>query len=397
MSPSRYLTMLPMAAFALGLCAGGVQAKGKFTVLHNFAGGDGDGANPYGGVAPDGHGNFYVATDQGGPQNDGVLARISSKGAETILHGFTGNSDGQNADGALFVGSDGLAFGATRFGGTFGCGTIYRYARVGGYRKQNDFACASNGDLAFPFAAQTPSAQFGIIGTATNGNSGTSGDDGGFYYLYHGVEEPICQFHGSDGSQPYGGVVEIQLDSEYDYYIAASTGGSSNLGTITLFDSSCNSRVLHNFAGGNDGATPFGALWSNNDFFLYGTTRLGGANNLGTVFRMDVSGGNYAILHTFQGICCGYSDGSFPAAGLTMNPKDKMLYGVTINGGNASDSGTIFKIDPSTGGETVVHAFRGGDGAHPYAGLYIDAKGRVYGTTLQGGTNNLGVVFELKT
>jgi uncharacterized repeat protein (TIGR03803 family) len=74
-----------------------------------------------------------------------------------------------------------------------------------------------------------------------------------------------------------------------------------------------------------------------------------------------------------------------------------MLYGTTINGGGSSDNGTVYKIDPNSGTETVVHAFTGADGAHPYASLYINAKGKVYGTTLQGGTRNLGVVFRLKT
>src|ERR1035438_4915468 len=45
---------------------------------------------------------------------------------------------------------------------------------------------------------------------------------------------------------------------------------------------------------------------------------------------------------------------------------------------------------------TVLHSFTGGqDGALPAVGLTMDAAGNLYGTTLEGGTRNYGVVFKL--
>ena len=35
----------------------------------------------------------------------------------------------------------------------------------------------------------------------------------------------------------------------------------------------------------------------------------------------------------------------------------------------------------SEGKETVLHSFTGADGANPRAGLILDAKGNLYGTT----------------
>lgn len=389
---------IALLSCALALCASGAEATGgKFKVIHSFAGGANDGANPYGGVAPDGNGNFYVATDLGGQTNSGTLTLISTEGAATVLHSFLGNTDGQNADGTpLFV--NGVLWGTTTYGGNGGCGTVYIYTVNGAGYTWSPLECASHKDFAFPFSGIVYDGQ-NLLGTALNGNKDGAGDNGGLYYLYIGqVELPYCEFHGSDGAHPYAGVTAVKfVGGDEAFYVAASAGGSSNLGTVAQFDTACNVSVLHNFAGGSDGATPTGTLWYNNDFFLYGTTRNGGGTNLGTVFRMDISGGNYTVLHTFQGICCGNSDGSFPASGLVPNPKDGMLYGTTINGGNSGDLGTVFKIDPSTGAETVVHAFSGSDGAHPYASLYIDAKGKVYGTTLQGGAHNLGAVFSLAT
>jgi uncharacterized repeat protein (TIGR03803 family) len=363
-----------------------------FSVVHSFAGGSNDGANPYAGVIPLGKGDFAVTTDRGGSANLGTVTVIRKSGASQVFHSFTGGSDGQNADGTMA--DDGtLLYGTTTYGGAAGCGTFFALHHDGSqYGIIHSYTCA---DGAFPFSGLTWGYGPGLYATTVNGGSGDFGTisapsegDGTFY----------CSFAGSDGSQPYGGVTEVKLVNDYAYYIAASAGGSSNLGTVTEFDwQGCNVRVLHNFTGGSDGANPYGTLWYDGGFFLYGTTRFGGANGLGTVFKMDISGDNYTVLHTFQGICCGNSDGSFPFSGLTLNPKDGMLYGTTINGGGSSDNGTIYKIDPNSGAETVVHAFSGADGAHPYASLYVNPKGKVYGTTLQGGAHNLGAVFKLKT
>jgi uncharacterized repeat protein (TIGR03803 family) len=397
-------TLLGMAA-TVALLSGSAEARNGFKVLHSFAGGARDGANPYGGVVPDPvqlpPSGYYVATDAGGANNNGTLTFISTTGVATVIHSFTGGTDGENADGTPAVTLSDYVIGTTRYGGASGCGTAYTYTISSGYYSNAYFGCYGSppNDLAFPFSGPTiDPATASPIGT---GPLGGQTNNGGWYYydFQNGEIAPQFYFSGSDGAQPYGGITVAEFSGgDTAYYIAALSGGSSNLGTVTVIDSGV-SRVLHTFTGGSDGASPYGKVLYNNDFFIYGTTRFGGVNNLGTVFRVDISGGNYAVLHTFQGICCGNSDGSFPFSGLTSNPKDGMYYGTTINGGGPSDDGTIYKLDPDTGVETVVHAFTAGrrDGAHPYGDLYIDATGRIYGTTFQGGKHNLGVVFQLKT
>ena len=45
---------------------------------------------------------------------------------------------------------------------------------------------------------------------------------------------------------------------------------------------------------------------------------------------------------------------------------------------------------------TDLYDFTGGsDGGEPMSGVVFDEQGNLYGTTYQGGTNNLGVVFEI--
>src|SRR5262249_1810302 len=150
------------------------------------------------------------------------------------------------------------------------------YDPFNGYSKQADFTCAANGGLAFPFSGPTRAPDFNdqFIGTTTNGNTSLGGDNGGFYFLNGSGAMGLCQLDGSDGAHPYAGATEIQTGGGDDIYIPASEGGSSNFGTVMEFvGSSCNARVLHNFTGGNDGATPYGTLWYDGNSFLYGTTR----------------------------------------------------------------------------------------------------------------------------
>jgi len=59
-------------------------------------------------------------------------------------------------------------------------------------------------------------------------------------------------------------------------------------------------------------------------------------------------------------------------------------------------NGTIFKIDPS-GNLTTLHSFAGTDGAHPRGRLIEASDGNLYGTTVSGGSADVGVVFRIVT
>ena len=204
-------------------------------------------------------------------------------------------------------------------------------------------------------------------------------------------EGRIHDFDKEDGANPYANIVA--LESSHDLYGTTAAGGAYNLGTLVRIDTihGYNTYVLHSFAGNGDGANPEGTLVENNGIY-YGTTTYGGSEGLGTVFKINTDGTGYSLLYSFKGVCCGRSDGSFPVGGLVL--KNGQLYGTTINGGSASDLGTVFKFDPNTGAETVLHAFSGADGAHPYARVAFHGK-KLYGTTNGGGPHNQGVLFKM--
>jgi uncharacterized repeat protein (TIGR03803 family) len=154
--------------------------------------------------------------------------------------------------------------------------------------------------------------------------------------------------------------------------------------------------VLHSFAGGADGATPYGSLMRGSNGSFYGTTFEGGTSGLcsgqgcGVVYKLNPAG-NYKVLHAFTGRP---NDGGAPFAELIMDKRGS-LYGTTNEGGT-NGSGTVFKVFPN-GNEIVLHSFNGTDGQAPYAGLLRDAGGNLYSTTNRGGTFDSGVVFKLST
>jgi uncharacterized repeat protein (TIGR03803 family) len=106
------------------------------------------------------------------------------------------------------------------------------------------------------------------------------------------------------------------------------------------------------------------------------------------VFRIGADG-TYRVLYGFKG----GSDGAVPEAGLTMDIRGN-LYGTTSQGGPAN-AGTVFRISPN-GKERTLLAFDGAaGGANPSAPLLLDVKGNLYGTTSAGGPSNAGTVFKL--
>jgi uncharacterized repeat protein (TIGR03803 family) len=152
--------------------------------------------------------------------------------------------------------------------------------------------------------------------------------------------------------------------------------------------------VLHYFTfATNDGGNSVSALLQASDGELYGTAQYGGAAPFGgdgVVFRMDLSGSNFTILHSFKG-----PDGNAPQSAL-VEGTNGFLFGTTLDGGSNS-YGTIFRLDKSGSNFTVIHHFPGtnDDGHEPYANVWKGPDGRLYGTTTAGGMHNQGVLFGL--
>ena len=158
--------------------------------------------------------------------------------------------------------------------------------------------------------------------------------------------------------------------------------------------------LLHSFCKQStcpDGENPYAGLIFDTEGNLYGTASQGGKNDGGTVFKATPSG-KLSVLHRFcsGGFPC--ADGALPYAGLVLDKKGN-LYGTTNEGGTYG-GGTLFKVT-TAGKESVLYSFcaQGGfactDGEAPFAGLVFDTKGNLYGTTSGGGAYGGGAVFKV--
>jgi uncharacterized repeat protein (TIGR03803 family) len=212
----------------------------------------------------------------------------------------------------------------------------------------------------------------------------------------------------NSGLGPQGPLV---FDTVGNLYGTTQTGGNYGYGTVFKLAPTAGGEwtqsVLYTFTGQKDGGAPYAGLTIDAAGNLYGTTVMGGDlhctedGGCGTVFELssDSSGKwNETVLYAFKG-----TDGAAPWAGVTFDALGN-LYGTTNDGGQGAQQGygTVFKLTPGSGGwmETVLHVFDNGrDGAYPVAALAVDAAGNLYGTAAEGGRtcnlNGCGVVFKL--
>lgn len=178
-------------------------------------------------------------------------------------------------------------------------------------------------------------------------------------------------------------------------YGTTAEGGTHTFGGVFVRRPS-GARMLYNFKGGQDGATPEGALVALNGK-LYGTTGYGGARGAGTVFTISAAGVE-RIIYSFKG----GTDGATPILG-TLLVANGRLYGTTSAGGdskchiqNSVGCGVVFSVTTS-GTENVLQRFTGQPhGASP-VGPLIDVNGVFYGTTAFGGAYGSGSVFKISS
>lgn len=185
-----------------------------------------------------------------------------------------------------------------------------------------------------------------------------------------------------DGTGPAGTLVQA---NNGDFYGTTVGGGANALGTIFKITGSGTLTTVHSFDG-TDGEAPYAGLIQSVDGRLYGTTVSGGANGDGTVFVITARG-TLTTLHSFAG-----TDGQFPYAAL-LEASSTNFFGIT-SGGGANGDGTVFKIT-GNGTLTTLHSFDGNDGGAPYAALVQVGNGTLFGATTQGGVNSDGTVFKI--
>jgi uncharacterized repeat protein (TIGR03803 family) len=320
-------------------------------------------------------------------------------GAQTfnLLVDFDG-TNGSHPVGALVEGTDGNLYGTTFYGGIYadGFGTVFKITKSGALTTLHTF-CPPQSDCsdgANPSAGLVLANNGSLYGTTPYG--GVSSDygpvDGTVFKIdASGALTTLHTFANTDGALPYSGLVQA---SNGNLYGETSSGGANGYGTVFKMTLAGAVTTIYNFCAKTnciDGASPQGTLVQAADGNLYGTAYSGGANNMGTVFRIT-PGGTLTTLHSFDG-----ADGTHPPDGVVQGT-DENLYGTTIQGGTYN-SGTVFKIT-SSGAMTTLYNFCAQancpDGEILEAGLIQATDGNFYGVASDGGPYlYYGDVFEI--
>jgi uncharacterized repeat protein (TIGR03803 family) len=190
------------------------------------------------------------------------------------------------------------------------------------------------------------------------------------------------------------------------YVVTGSTGEAGAIYSVTPPSSQgggWSGEMLYQFTGGLHGSThgarPTGVLVGAGGP-LYGTTTEGGTALIGTAFQLTPpaqAGGTWTESLIWQFL--GGADGEHPEAALTPGPNGT-FYGTTLSGG-ANNLGTVFQLIPPSeqGGawtEAILYSFKGAkDGQSPGASVIVSANGSLYGTTESGGGSGAGTVYRL--
>ena len=205
----------------------------------------------------------------------------------------------------------------------------------------------------------------------------------------------VFSFNGGNGSQPNG---PLALGFDGNLYGTTKNGGSQGLGSVFKFTPPRTLTRLYSFcsqANCADGGVPDAGLVLGKDGNLYGTTPYGGTHKVGTIFKITPQG-VLTTLHNFCGTTCGEGYGTDQPL---IEASDGNFYGTAPSGG-FNHGGTIFKISP-TGKFTLLYSFclKAGcaDGFGPN-GLVQATDGNFYGTTRFGSTGidatvNGGTIF----
>ena len=260
-----------------------------------------------------------------------------------------------------------------------------RAARATTFNTIHTFTAATDGNVTYPALVQgADGLLYGVNSTGGRSDNGTIFSLG----LGGGSFTVLNTFtQAGQGTTPEGGLVQAR---DGNFYGTTNTGGNGGYGTLfQCVPGTGKLNILTQFTNGDPGGTPVGTLVEGADGFLYGTAEYGGSDNYGTVFRTNLSSSATITLAEITGGVAGY----YPQSDL-IQATDGNFYGTTEQGGT-NNLGTFFQVTPA-GVYTVIYSFTGGpDGSRPLRGVIQGRDGSFYGVTNQGGTYGGGAIYRI--
>lgn len=380
------------------------------------------------------NGKYYGTTQNGGDNDQGFVIEFDPT-ANTLTKkvSFEKATFNTTYPQGLMRASSGKLYGLASWGGPTEGGYVFEY-------NPND-----NTYTKLAYFALTSGVSSGKLVEAPNGKmygTGNSGGAGGIIFEFDPATNTLMDLINLQ-SAPTRSIVGTLIHSNNKLYGVAAAGGANSTGAIVEFDyNTLVFKNLYDFEGFSEGSNPFGGLALASNGKLYGTTKYGGTQDGGVLYEINPADNQYAKILDFGG-----SLGMNPIAPLITGTNGK-LYGTTNSGGpmqvgtvfefdpqtktarvmlnlmssdniglavkgpmsqatngvlyaaaafggsNTSSPGTLIELNPSTKIANRLKVFNTADGLNPGNGLIVASNGKVYGTIKDGGTNNLGVLFE---
>jgi uncharacterized repeat protein (TIGR03803 family) len=311
----------------------------------------------------------------GGPTVTGIIFHINGDGSSFgPAPGFGGGSP----QGDLLP-YNGYLYGLSVSGGSNSIGDLFKYnASTGSYTVLHHFDTISG---YYPRASLFLASNGKMYGTANNGGTYNFGTFFSFDPTNNSFAK-LVDFDITNGRYPLGNAIEYAGK----LYATTTSGGAFGSGEIFSYDLTSGTFTVEHSFNFTDGFGPFGSLIVYNSL-LYGMAFGGGTTGYGTIFSFNPQTSSLTTLHTFS-----QTDGSAPYTSNLLLAGNGLFYGMTSQGG-ANNLGVIFSFNPAGNIFTKLHDFTVLTGATPNGSLMQASDGKLYGTTYNGGNNNVGTIF----
>lgn len=218
------------------------------------------------------------------------------------------------------------------------------------------------------------------------GNCGRGGSQFGTIFKYTAGDTSLASVFNFPGN-PGLGLGELTKVGNY-FYGCATSGGPYGQGTLIRYNLVSNIfEVIHIFDYIN-GQSPYGKLLLASNGKLYGTASGGIPNLVGFIFEYDLNTNTLTVKYPFN---TSSNIGYYPA--FLMQASNGKIYGTTVSGG-VNNRGTLYEYDLITNTCTHLFDFSQAFGYSPAGALFETPSGSLIGATYNGGFNDSGVIYE---
>jgi len=355
----------------------------------------------------------------GGNSSDGGhIWRMGTEGQDARpIWSFSGGvgGDGEDATG-LVQRPDGSIWGLTAAGGLEGRGTLFSLTGSGrnwGHTvvwRMGLRVVAAEG--AYPVGGLVSDGSL-LYGTTEQGGSlDNNGNGYGTIFSVNfttGQKTTLFSFRNAPGAPGFWPRATLLRRADGWFYGTTSAGGQAPFAGGTVFKwrpaAGINPMQFTTLAQFNGlsasglyaaGSEPESALCDGGDGYLYGTTKAGGANGFGTIYRIPLAGGALQTLVQFTGVG-GSAPGKQPIGGLVRRDASgqSLLWGATYGGGATQDYGTVYSYNMVSGAFTLRHNFTDNVNGYGPQCTLLPHKGLLYGTCKFGGGGGMGTVWTI--